>query len=247
MDYLKVTKAYYSHWLGVDIDSVRKHDVLFTYSEICNSAQAGYSRPFDLFLFKTEDRLIISYGNKACENISSLQSAVSCLSSVEDIQDKAVEIFQTQPAHAVKYLFIRPPVIQTNAISLTTDDYDDYLDFFRHQHPDCRDADWVYDCFIENIKRAGLFAIKADGKIVSCASAPMMPFLIDMVQEIGADTLPEYRRKGYSTAACAACVEAILKSGKCPLWSTSIDNKASQKLAVKIGFAKFADVLSVTM
>lgn len=247
MDYLKVTKAYYSHWLGVDIDSVQKHDALLTYSEICNSVQAGYSRTFDLYLFKTEDRLIISYGNKACENISRLQSSVSCLSSVEDIQDKMAEIFRSQLTHAIKYLFKKLPVIQTNAISLTTDDYDDYLDFFRRQHPDCKDTDWVYDCFIENIRRAGLFAIKTDGKIVSCASTPMMPFLIDMVQEIGADTLPAYRRKGHSTAACAACVEAIVQSGKCPLWSTSIDNQASQKLAAKIGFARFADVLTVTM
>ena len=39
----------------------------------------------------------------------------------------------------------------------------------------------------------------------------------------------------------------IIKNGKSPQWSTTIDNIASQKLAEKVGSVKLADVITATL
>ena len=38
-----------------------------------------------------------------------------------------------------------------------------------------------------------------------------------------------------------------LNQGKIPLWSTGVQNTASQKLAEKVGFIKLADVLTLSL
>ena len=86
-----------------------------------------------------------------------------------------------------------------------------------------------------------------NSKLVSCSDAPGMPYMQETVQEIGVNTLPEYRGRGYASEVCIKCVKSIIKLGKCPIWSTDIDNAASQKLADKVGFVKFAETLAMTL
>ncbi len=69
----------------------------------------------------------------------------------------------------------------------------------------------------------------------------------DEVQEIGINTLSDYRGKGYATVLCQSCANEIIKNGKVPQWSTAIDNVVSQKLAERVGFVKLADVITVTI
>jgi predicted GNAT family acetyltransferase len=74
-----------------------------------------------------------------------------------------------------------------------------------------------------------------------------MPYMSDEVQEIGINTLSNYRGRGYATIACQGSINEILKNGKIPQWSTSITNIASQKLAEKLGFVKLGDVITLTI
>ena len=46
------------------------------------------------------------------------------------------------------------------------------------------------------------------------------------------------RDKGYATAAGVALLDHCLESGLNPLWETTEDNIASQRLAEKLGFIK---------
>jgi predicted GNAT family acetyltransferase len=73
-----------------------------------------------------------------------------------------------------------------------------------------------------------------------------MPYMEDKVHEIGINTLPEYRGKGYAKAATFACIKACIEKGKCPIWSCGINNVASEKLAYSVGFRKLADVLTIS-
>jgi predicted GNAT family acetyltransferase len=72
-----------------------------------------------------------------------------------------------------------------------------------------------------------------------------MPFIPDKVQEIGINTVGMYCGKGYATDACAECARNIVASGRVPQWSTVAWNIASQRIAQRVGFAKFSDVLSL--
>jgi GNAT superfamily N-acetyltransferase len=56
--------------------------------------------------------------------------------------------------------------------------------------------------------------------------------------EIGVYTLPDYRRRGFSTAASALVARAIQAGGRIPVWSCGEDNHASLRVAAKLGFVE---------
>lgn len=64
--------------------------------------------------------------------------------------------------------------------------------------------------------------------------------------ELGVDTLPEERRKGYALAAAVSWTYAILQEGLVPLYSTSNTNEASLNLATAAGYQRFAQVALFT-
>lgn len=67
------------------------------------------------------------------------------------------------------------------------------------------------------------------------------------MQEIGINTLPEYRKNGFAAAACQKCLREILCHGKVPQWSSAMGNQVSRKLAEKVGFVEFGEVVSMTI
>jgi len=45
--------------------------------------------------------------------------------------------------------------------------------------------------------------------------------------------------------ACISLIDELVSNNICPMWSTNIENNGSNKLAQKIGFEKYCDVLTV--
>lgn len=63
-------------------------------------------------------------------------------------------------------------------------------------------------------------------------------------EDVGIVTEPAYQRRGLSTACVAGLCRDILARGRRPSWSTSLDNLASQRVAVKVGYRQVrTDVL----
>jgi hypothetical protein len=58
--------------------------------------------------------------------------------------------------------------------------------------------------------------------------------------ELGIDTLPDARRKGYALAATVVWTHLILQEGLVPLYSAFAENTASLRLAAKAGYRAFA-------
>jgi RimJ/RimL family protein N-acetyltransferase len=63
--------------------------------------------------------------------------------------------------------------------------------------------------------------------------------------ELGIDTLPDARRKGYALAATVLWAATVSLEGLVPLYSTSFDNEASLGLAAAAGYRVFARVATI--
>ena len=90
--------------------------------------------------------------------------------------------------------------------------------------------DWIPDIPHQQPMMATLEGGRA---VAVCASVRITV----QAHEAGAETLPTFRRKGHATAAVAGWAHAVLQAGVMPLYSTSWDNEASQRVATRAGFA----------
>jgi RimJ/RimL family protein N-acetyltransferase len=72
-----------------------------------------------------------------------------------------------------------------------------------------------------------------DGKLASVACSF---FVGKRYEDIGLVTEPEQRSRGLSTACAAAVCGDIRARGRLPSWTTSTDNRASLRVAERLGF-----------
>ena len=249
------TYSYYSRWLGKeDILNEDFQGIRYIYSAERNKTQAGYSKPFDLYLFCQPGRIAVSYGDKLVDRVDALKARIDRVvetgdlcSQPQKLTQELAEIFGVSPAHSVKFVFGRPADSDTKSRLLGKSDYGDYLDFFLANNPGCKDTGWIREYFEEMADAGFCYGYYADGMLVSCTDAPDMPYMADAVRELGINTRLAYRGRGYGADACAACIKHMLQRDICPLWSAAADNMASQRLAVKAGFARLADVLALAL
>jgi RimJ/RimL family protein N-acetyltransferase len=85
--------------------------------------------------------------------------------------------------------------------------------------------------------RAPCVGVVVNGRLVSVAhSSRRTP----VACELGIDTLPEARRRGYALAATLVWAEAVRQMGLLPIYSALASNVASLRLAASAGFATVA-------
>lgn len=241
------TLAYYSLWIGQEnILLQNKKGIEFLYSEERNKTQQGYGVPFDIYIFKSPERTVISYGSNAKQYISTFADNLDENMTIDEIGNIAERIFHVKPVRNIKYVYSRQINLNTSAVTLTASDFHKYKEFFEKCHH-VTAGDWLYDYFIGMAEKRLCCGFYLDNTLVSCTDAPDMPYMNDTVVEIGVNTLPDFYGKGFATECCKKCISNILKNNLCPIWSASSDNIASQALAEKVGFEKTADVITLTL
>ncbi len=241
------TLAYYSLWIGQEnILLQNKKGIEFLYSEERNKTQQGYGVPFDIYIFKSPERTVISYGSNAKQYISTFADNLDENMTIDEIGNIAERIFHVKPVRNIKYVYSRQINLNTSAVTLTASDFHKYKEFFEKCHH-VTAGDWLYDYFIGMAEKRLCCGFYLDNTLVSCTDAPDMPYMNDKIAEIGVNTLPDFYGKGFATECCKKCISNILENDLCPIWSTSSDNLASQALAEKIGFEKVADVVTLTL
>ena len=63
--------------------------------------------------------------------------------------------------------------------------------------------------------------------------------------ELGVDTLPEARRRGYALAVTTLWARMVLQEGLVPLYSALAGNRASLALAAAAGYRVFAHIVTL--
>jgi RimJ/RimL family protein N-acetyltransferase len=81
--------------------------------------------------------------------------------------------------------------------------------------------------------------VTIDGRLLSLAHSSRRT---EDACELGIDTLPEARRKGYALAATIVWAHTVEQEGLIPLYSAHADNTASLRLADAAGYRAFARV-----
>ena len=85
-------------------------------------------------------------------------------------------------------------------------------------------------------------AVITDGCAVAVCFCSRIP---GRATEAGANTHPDYRRRGYVSAAVASWAAAVYQQDCLPLYSTSWENLASQGVARKLGMRRYGEDWSV--
>jgi len=99
--------------------------------------------------------------------------------------------------------------------------------------------DWIPDV----PHRQPFVAVVENGKAVSvCASVR----ITDTAHEAGVETLPDYRGRGFARAAAARWAQAVDRLGALPMYSTWIENVASQRVAQSLDLVQYGVEFSVT-
>lgn len=81
--------------------------------------------------------------------------------------------------------------------------------------------------------RGAACAVVVGGEIAAAAFAA---FVIGDHLELGVETRAAYRGTGLAASACAALIACCLERGLEPVWSCRLDNRASYRLAQRLGF-----------
>jgi len=167
--------------------------------------------------------------------------------SIDEIIILITKHFKTSVNHNSKFCYQESleHIDVAKVIRLETNHYRQYYDFFMALHTDAKPDSWLEEYFSDICRSGFAFGIFDNAKLVCVSDVPDMPYLSDECQEIGINTLKDYRCCGYAKAVAHASARAIVSNGKCPQWSCAADNGASAKLARNLGFMKLADVVTV--
>ena len=98
--------------------------------------------------------------------------------------------------------------------------------------------------YIPDLARIGPVSVVVEnGKAVSiCHSARLSAD----AEEAGVNTIPSCEGRGYATAAVACWARIVMEGGRIPLYSTSWDNLASQRVAQKLGLRMYGSHFHVS-
>jgi RimJ/RimL family protein N-acetyltransferase len=121
----------------------------------------------------------------------------------------------------------------TDVVMLDVANIETVQEYFPDHYP------WLADEF--NIRQPIAAIVRNDAAVSICYSARLTP----AAAEAGVDTEPAHRGQGLAVSVVAAWAEAIRRMDRIPLYSTSWDNLASQRVAAKLGLLMYGSELSL--
>lgn len=231
-DIENITNQFYSCFCNVDISEL-KQGIHFVCSEEREAILKGFGCKYTLFILVKDEWCIVSYSPKYKEFIDKLRGY-----SADKIIKEANIKFNLKKTEL--FTFSEEIVNQYgNAKVLKNTDYPLYEAFFKEIKPNADPDGWLYEYFCEKAEKEYFVGYVSGGRLLSVCEAPDMPYMEDIIQHTGINTLKEERRKGYAKCIAALAAHNLIENGICPQWECNADNIASIELAKSIGYKKY--------
>ncbi|HPI69357.1 MAG TPA: GNAT family N-acetyltransferase [Bacteroidales bacterium] len=96
-----------------------------------------------------------------------------------------------------------------------------------------------WDTANDFIKNGVGFSLICNNKLATTAYSA---FIHDNMLELGIETIPEFRGKGFARLTCCALIDYCIKNDYEPVWACRLENTGSYKLAGKLGFELFKEI-----
>ena len=226
------TNEFYSYFCGVDISKV-KQGIHFVCSPERDMELKGFGCKYMLYIFVKDDVCIVSYSPKYKESIDKLRQCnigeiLRLLNQEVKLKKMQLMIFAEEKVKAYG-----------EAKVLEEADYPLYEVFFRKTFPKANPKGWLFEYFIEKAAKGYFTGYIVNDALVSVCDAPDMPYMEDIIQHTGIQTLKDERRKGYAKCTAALAAHHLIGKGVCPQWECRVDNIASIELAQSIGYQKY--------
>jgi hypothetical protein len=119
-----------------------------------------------------------------------------------------------------------------------------FVEMKLHLNPNC-DPDSLARDIKRNINDGIAFGVFLKGELVSVSDAPAIGPMQDEIEEVGVETFPDCRKRGYGKAVISAMTQAILGIGRIPVCRCGVNNEASLRLARGVGYMKYADIIQI--
>lgn len=249
-------REYFENFLHSPVEKIiNSTGIIIAPSEERRHKPEGWSLYYPLRAFQSENVLFVScipeWENELRDLLqgSELSKAYSLITQYFNSQKK----FLSCDYHKIYCLNeLNQSIETTQAVLLTDAHYKEFVNFHRKVSPVNTLVDsetWLsvsFEEFEEMLNRKIRFCVFCEKEIVCMTDSEDLPGKPMNTVSLGIQTLPEHRRKGYASIACAASIKYHLHQMLKPLWQCDKNNAASEALAVKLGFKYVGNDLFVS-
>lgn len=227
-----ITNSFYSNFTGVNPLEVTK-GIHFVRFGARDQEVKGLGCKYAIYILVKEDMCIVSYAPQYAQFLNALNGCgvdeiLSAVQSAYRLKEMQLMIFRGERVRDFG-----------NARILKESDYPLYKEFFCKANPEADPEGWLEDYFTEKAAKEYFAGYFLNGALVSVSDAPDMPYMENVIQHTGIETLQAERGKGYAKCTSALATHHLLERGICPQWECSADNTASIALAQSIGYEKY--------
>ena len=243
----EVLERYFGLYLGTEISRLKVGEIRLCQSERRIEPEVGWGYTVPIWLFLVNDGAIVSVSPNLERKVEPI---IGSLRRVSDLLDEAVQktivgacATELRVLHQIIYA-VTDGSIQLHTASgcrrMEQSDIPAYIALKQFMWPEL-DAECETLDMTRNVEDRIAYAVFEDGQVVSAASAPKIGHMQAEIEEIGIDTHPDYRNRGYAKAVLSRMTQAVRNRGGIPVCRPSVRNKASLSVIRAVGYQKFAD------
>jgi GNAT superfamily N-acetyltransferase len=159
---------------------------------------------------------------KASENIENIESGIIELNTRINFK------FNRE-----KYI-VNKQMILPQTCEIVKTDMNIYKEMMGSVIPSC-----FWDTAEDFISNGIGFSLLYNNKLAATAYSS---FIHDNLLELGIETIPEFRGKGFARLACSALIDYCIENDFEPVWACRSENTGSKKLAEKLGFEVYREI-----
>jgi hypothetical protein len=242
---------YFGKYLDIDLTNSAS-SVALAVTHRRNAPERGWGYTIPVWIFKLGDRIVISTCEMQAACATNMVPQLCTITSqslpISELLNLIHHHFpQLRRRHDFVYTCITASLRPFNSSAvrmLTAADIAAFISLSKILYPKidiaCETAD-----ITRNITDGIAFGAFAESMMVTRSYAPHIAHLQDSVEELGIDTLDQFRGRGYGKAALFETTRAVLDLHRVPIYRTAAGNLAAQRIAEAVGYSKFADSIEL--